>query len=363
MLHMCLRMICHDILLRCVLAAALLSPLLTVLERLDALAAALGSPEPVSLTVSATSLAGVAPGEAVPPADSAKPYRGFLTVSGCRVDALCRLTLPPADGPVSGWGSLYLPSAGAAVEFIVAGSKDESSLTLTIRPVAVDAESKTTEDAPARPAFEQLRLSGIIAASGPITGSCSDGLDTSSASDFAFWYGGEASGSLLCRPWLADVTSAAAALFGRMSGILLQGPHVSFEEEELLPWLQSTVLQSGLGSEQLTCNSWCGDSPFSFPGVGESPATSAAVQDADAFITSLLESGVSDDTLPGPLLLAWLQSKTPENRIAAKAGRFPEIELILLSALAKHSGTGVCLCRCVRARAFVFVCVRACVQI
>lgn len=340
-----------------VCSGALLPSLLDVLEHLDVCVSQSGAPV-LQLSCPAVDTSAMTPGAGI--TDASKPFRGYFTVQGQRVDAVMRLDVPSSDGPVAGVGSCYLPTTAAVATFRIAGTRTAGTVSLTAKADVIESDTKGDESAPAdnpeeTSMFEQLRLVGTVVDGGSLSGSCSP-EDVEAVGEFCMWP--SVDGTVTCRPWLSELSFHIASVFGRMVGVLARGPHIGLEEEQLLPWLQSRLLEPGLDvtagqAASQSDDGWSPSGPLhcdwefnhaaatgSSYEAPQDALASAAVQDADAFLSTLVAADVSTESSPASVLLAWLQSTSNESRLAARAAKFPDIEIAVLAAIAKHSGLG-----------------------
>lgn len=133
-----------------------------------------------------------------------------------------------------------------------------------------------------------------------------------------------------------DLLRVACHAVGAFASCLASGPHVSYEEEELSPYLDSALFEAGLADDSAPADcdleasavgcalKWDGD---------DAPGADSDTAGASSRLRALLPPSPS-----GPALLAWMQSFTPEPPIRRRLGAFPEVELPLLLALALHCG-------------------------
>jgi hypothetical protein len=162
--------------------------------------------------------------------------------------------------------------------------------------------------------------------------------------------------------WAPRLLSLLAHTVGRLAGSLTCGPHESYEEAELSPYLGSRLLAGGVDDAGdappcagLRLSTWRPGGSFDdlardvtdFDAASASPAVDApASPDVSASSLSSPSSAarlraLATPTPPSPAgaaLLAWLQRFTPEPPIRRRLGAFPDVELPLLAALALHCG-------------------------
>lgn len=292
------------------------------------------------------------PGVGVSDADVPAPYKGVAVADGVAYDLLCRVVPVPSGGgsaATGGAGTLYSSTLPQPVPFQLAGSVSSGVVSWKLVATPADAESKTGDSAPQLP---PMAVECTLGDGGVLTGTC--GVEGSEAKGlFALWPC-DASTTVDYPHWLLSLLANLSTLFGRACGVLVQGPHVSFEEEKLQSVLASGVFGGGVESASTQAPpalGWQSAGSFSpdwhdalSAAVGlptfDDPAPAlpptATADPATAFLQSLVDGGVSAGSR-GRAVLDWLQAAVPESRMAARAAKFPDAELSLLCAIAKHT--------------------------
>ncbi|CAI5744110.1 unnamed protein product [Peronospora destructor] len=187
--------------------------------------------------------------------------------------------------------------------------------------------------------------------------------------------------SSLCIHWLFDLHNSLASLAGRVTSTLIAGHPIDGAEEELLPWLQSSLLSGGIAEPfagqdqsgmsipllwsdviQAECARYPKNDQTTGAGVltGLSQNTSSSigkdsVKKRDSGRRLEINEAVSqrdpvfwgnwtaDMTGHGPvqLIMSWLESHCPDRTFLSRLGRFPLCERWMCAALIMHAPSHV----------------------
>ncbi|RHX98063.1 hypothetical protein DYB36_003465 [Aphanomyces astaci] len=166
--------------------------------------------------------------------------------------------------------------------------------------------------------------------------------------------------------WLLDVLNSTASLAGRFAGTLISGPPIDGVEEELQPWLQSTLLSGGLTGPSSSCGSrrnslvldvtgtsWAaalkGEGSFLNPrynlGMAAVPAPPSHPlvhqRKSSSLLNDVPNTAVDDADLmlrdEAPKLLVWLDKFIPDSIMWRRQETFPHVEAAMMTALIKHA--------------------------
>ncbi|ETW08019.1 hypothetical protein, variant 1 [Aphanomyces invadans] len=171
--------------------------------------------------------------------------------------------------------------------------------------------------------------------------------------------------------WLLDVLNTTASLAGRFAGTIISGSPIDGVEEELQPWLQSTLLSGGLmGPSDNTSGAGMGGVV-----VGATETTwSSALKNEGPFQNPRYNLAMPDKTVPGPgqilakqrkssssslltvaapldetdfgrtrlvvespKLVQWLDAVLPDSLMWRRQETFPQVETAMIAALIKHA--------------------------
>lgn len=173
--------------------------------------------------------------------------------------------------------------------------------------------------------------------------------------------------------WLFDLHSTLASLAGRLASALVAGQPVDCVEEELVPWLESSLLSGGVADDRASAGgqllSWneamrlnCEQHPSHADArtidlLGESVSRMSSVSDAsasqdkwrrspssannpsDPVETQFWEQWTSDvsDNSPVHFILSWLEKSVPDRSFLSRLGSFPTCERCYCAALVKFA--------------------------
>lgn len=173
--------------------------------------------------------------------------------------------------------------------------------------------------------------------------------------------------------WLFDLHSSLASLAGRLTSTLIAGQPVDCVEEELVPWLESSLLSGGVADDRASIGgqllSWneamrlnCEQHPShtdtraidllresvnrmsSVSDAGGSQdkwrrSSSSASNPSDPLETQFWEKWTSDvsDNSPVHFILSWLEKSVPDRSFLSRLGSFPTCERWYCAALVKFA--------------------------
>lgn len=185
--------------------------------------------------------------------------------------------------------------------------------------------------------------------------------------------------------WLGYLQLHVANLIGKMAAVLIAGPHVSYEEEEISPLLRSSLFAAGVQLAEAKAGSSTGtgallaysdvtglrlgsweeslkdeedglkrDSTVHAAGLSTPraeaadkaptplPSPAAVIKEIsadDSWLSAVLAAPADDAGSLAGKVLAYMNKLIPENAMKRRQGVFVDVELPLFLALLKHTGT------------------------